>query len=145
MSLWNCAVSRRKVGSCKQEWKRARFERDNIFFCIFAVWSIKLLMLQNQELSLSFKWKLKNSFQGELGRRRDISVNDFTLCFLWYDSLHWNNWRTEIDYSSIIWSGALVSNNTIWESFCVTRFEHLYSGCFILRDCRSQKVKLCSK
>ena len=65
--------------------------------------------------------------------------------FLWCDSLHWNNWRTEIDYSSIIWSGALVSNNTIWESFCVTRFEHLYSGRFTLRDCRSKKVKFCSK
>ena len=62
--------------------------------------------------------------------------------FLWYDSLHWNNWRTEIDYGSIIWSGALVSNNTIWESFCVTRFEHLYSSRFILRDHRYQKVKL---
>ena len=71
-TLWNCVVSWKKVGSCRQEWKRVRFTHDNIFLWIFTVWSIKPMMLQNQELILSFKWKLKNSFQGELGRRRDI-------------------------------------------------------------------------
>ena len=141
-TLWNCVVSRKKVGSCKQEWKRARFAHDNIFFWIFTVWSIKLMMMQNQELILPLSESLRIFFRESWKEGETFKLTILQYVFLWYDSLHWNNWRTEIDYGSIIWSVALVSNSTIWKSFCVTHFEHLYSGCFILRDCRSQKVKL---